>query len=209
MASEAVTATPTSTPGGPLQEVVLDKNGNVSQVLAYETSAAFKALSGERPAPSDHRVLTTMRALLGVSALMDVASLVDEIYRAEQAARILIRSKEVVWSVITERTFEPRIDALIAVLDSLNGDVIDSVRRGLVALKKMTFAVTQEDHQRDRYDFQLVLRKDDTYTFFVFNYQCKQEMFDFQLPVLGVNNFKTNYAHCLITFTAEERELNL
>ena len=93
-----------------------------NEVVCFSASDSFKKLSDvDTGVPSDHRVLTTMRSLLGLSASMYVSNVMERLYYAEQKAYIVIRHQTLVYANITEKTFTARMDGLIDMLSSWNG----------------------------------------------------------------------------------------
>ena len=76
-------------------------------------------------------------------------------------------------------------------------------------MKTITFAGLEEETANREFAFELVLRDGDTITFLIFNFMCSRSAFEVEIPALRIGKPKTNYAHCCVRFSAEERDLKV
>lgn len=171
------------------------------RVVSCETSEDFNSLA---PLPNIHpdEITLSIAKKLGLRSGLSVDQTLECIYAGEQNYDILVKYNNFEYTTVTSKNFGPRIDSLIDILSYLDGSVIKNVIAGLKALKAMSFETVSANSSIRTYAFDLVLEKDNCYTFFVFNYRCHNETFILNIPLLGLNSHKTNYAHCLVKFSA-------
>jgi hypothetical protein len=133
---------------------------------------------------------------LNINGMEEMGKLINNIYVAEKENTIVINYNHLEYTKLTEKTFEARIDGLITLLSTYQGNIIANVVNGLKALKVLGFRNVK------KYAFVIVLNEGDEYRLIAFNFNCTKEASVLDIPLLHIGSVKTNYAQFLVYFKA-------
>lgn len=146
--------------------------------------------------------------LIDIRESLPISVILDKFCIAEDRSKIVIDFKTFEYSNITENNIEIYIDSIINILEGMiKGPAINDILQSLKHMKRVKFNITKESKLNGTYSFEIILKGENDYTFLMFKFVLSSEKMSIDVPMMNIENAKTNCAYFIIKFSIPSKTL--